>query len=178
MLGIVSPEFRKFHARESPEMNIRHATPEDAATLAMLISESNRDVAVRFNLDRDNCPKHPSFCTTDWLKTDFSRKVQYFILEEDTRPVGCVAYEKPNSELAFLNRLSVLPEFRGRGCGSCLVRHIVARARSESVKTLSIGVIGEHADLQCWYGNLGFIDGETKRFAHLPFSVKYMTYAI
>jgi hypothetical protein len=39
-------------------------------------------------------------------------------------------------------------------------------------------VIGEHAQLQRWYNKLGFVDGETKHFAHLPFSVKYMRLAI
>jgi hypothetical protein len=43
---------------------------------------------------------------------------------------------------------------------------------------ISIGVIGEHVDLQRWYSKLGFEPGETKRFPHLPFSVTYMAYAI
>jgi hypothetical protein len=46
------------------------------------------------------------------------------------------------------------------------------------VQTISIGVIGEHTELQRWYRKLGFKDGETKRFPHLPFSVKYMAYAL
>jgi len=46
------------------------------------------------------------------------------------------------------------------------------------IRCLSIGVIGEHTDLQRWYAKLGFVIGDTRRFAHLPFSVTYMTFAL
>ena len=160
-------------------MKILECTQDDSATIAMLVSKSNRDVAVTFGLNAVNCPKHPSFCTEDWVRADIARGERYFILEEDSRPIGCVAYETPGAEiagLAYLNRLSVLPEHRKRGVGGCLVQHIVEYARSSAIKTISIGVIGEHGELQRWYRNLGFVDGETKRFPHLPFSVKYMSY--
>lgn len=159
-------------------MNIQKSTPDDSSIIALLVSKSNRDVAVAFGLNADNCPKHPSFYTEVWVKDDFVRGVQYFILEENSRPIGCVAFESPNRELAYLNRLSVLPEYRKRGVGARLVNHIVEYARSFSIKTISIGVIGDHFELQRWYRNLGFIDGETKRFPHLPFSVKYMAYVL
>ena len=159
-------------------MSIRKATSDDLTTIAMLISESNKDVAVKFGLNAENCPKHPSFCTESWIEADLARSETYFILEEDGLPIGCVAYENPSAGLAYLNRLSVLPLHRNRGVGARLVQHIVQHARSASIQTISIGVIGEHTDLQRWYRKLGFKDGETKRFPHLPFSVKYMSYAL
>ena len=159
-------------------MQIREANPDDFATIAMLVSQSNRDVAQKFGLDAGNCPKHPSFYTADWVKNDFARGERYFILEEDADPIACVAYETPSSTLAYLNRLSVLPVHRRRGLGTRLVEHVIALARSAAIQTISIGVIGEHSELQHWYRGLGFVAGETKRFPHLPFSVHYMTYAV
>ncbi len=159
-------------------MNIREASAEDLATVAMLIRETNKDVAERFGLSADNAPKHPSFCTVAWVQSDFERGERYFILEEDSAPIACVAYENPSAGLAYLNRLSVLPAHRRRGVGARLVQHIIGLARAASIKTISIGVIGEHDELQRWYRSMGFVDGETRRFAHLPFSVKYMSYAV
>ena len=159
-------------------MQIRQATDGDISTIAMLISASNKDVAPRFGLTADNCPKHPSFCTDAWVAADPARGERYFIAEEDACPMACVAYESPSAGLAYLNRLSVLPTCRKRGVGAALVQHIVRVAQANAVQTISIGVIGEHVDLQRWYAKLGFKPGETKRFAHLPFSVTYMTYAI
>lgn len=69
----------------------------------------------------------------------------------------------------------MLPGHRGKGAGARLVRHVVEHARGLAVETISIGVIGEHTQLQRWYDKLGFVGGETKRFAHLPFSVRYMS---
>jgi len=159
-------------------MRIREATSADLATIAMLVSESNKDVAVQFDLNSENCPKHPSFCTESWVQADLARGENYFILEEGTQPYGCVAYEGSSSGLAYLNRLSVPSAQRNKGAGASLVQHIIGHARSRSVQTISIGVIGEHTGLQRWYNKLGFVDGETKRFPHLPFSVKYMSYAL
>lgn len=159
-------------------MTIREASAKDLTTIAMLVSESNKDIAEKFGLNADNCPKHPSFCTDAWVKSDLARGERYFILEEDSVPIACVAYENPSAGLAYLNRLSVLPPYRNRGIGAHLVKYIIQLAQASSIQTISIGVIGEHSDLQRWYRSLGFIDGETKRFPHLPFSVKYMSYAV
>ena len=157
-------------------MPIRQASSSDSATVARLIRESNKDVAVKFGLNSDNCPKHPSFCTNAWVEGDLSRGERYFIFEDASGPIGCVAYENPNEGLAYLNRLSVLPAHRNRGVGTLLVRHVIHLAQSALINRINIGVIGEHADLQRWYRKLGFKDGEMKRFPHLPFSVKYMSY--
>jgi diamine N-acetyltransferase len=157
---------------------IREASSNDIATIARLVSESNKDVAAKFSLTIFNCPKHPSFCTDAWVMADLARGERYFILEEGLAPIGCVAYENPSAGLAYLNRLSVLPAHRNRGIGACLVQYIIQLAQSASIQTISIGVIGEHGDLQRWYRKLGFKDKEIKRFPHLPFSVKYMSYAL
>lgn len=159
-------------------MMIREAFHDDAATLARIVSEANKDVAARFGLDAGNCAKHPSFCTADWIKADFARGERYFVYEDGGRPIACVAYETPSGSVAYLSRLSVLPANRRRGIGALLVAHVIELARAASIPAVSIGVIGEHEDLQRWYRKLGFVDGEVKRFPHLPFSVRYMTHAV
>jgi len=39
-------------------MKIRMADAGDISILAMLVSEANKDVAVKFGLNAQNCPKH------------------------------------------------------------------------------------------------------------------------
>lgn len=160
-------------------MTIREFQPGDASTVAMLVSASNQGVAAMFGLNAENCPRHPSFCTPQWVAAEIARGETYFILDDVAAgAIGCVAYERAGAERAYLNRLSVLPAQRRSGAGERLVRHVVEHARSQGAASISIGVIGEHLDLQRWYGKLGFVDGETRRFAHLPFSVRYMTLAV
>jgi ribosomal protein S18 acetylase RimI-like enzyme len=159
-------------------MNISEATVNGLSTIAMLISEANKDVALRFGLNALNCPKHPSFCTAEWVKADFARGERYFVIAENATPIGCVAYESPRAGIAYLNRLSVLPKHRKRGVGTRLVKHFIQYAEAQLVQTISIGVIEQHHELQRWYRALGFEDGESKAFPHLPFVVKYMSYSL
>lgn len=163
----------------SSPRSIRPFCDADMATIAMLVSTANKDVAVRFGLNAENCPKHPSFYTDSWVAADSARGERYFLMEDaGGHPLGCVAYENTGTTRAYLNRLSVLPAYRSAGLGAQLVAHVVQHARGEAITEICIGVIGEHTQLQHWYRQLGFVDGETKRFAHLPFSVKYMRLAV
>lgn len=148
----------------------------DAAKIAFIISKANKDVAELFDLTSKNAPKHPSFYTPHWVLSDFNRGEQYFLYADDGVEKGCVAFEQPDTETAYLNRLSVLPRFRHNGIGSALVQHILDYADSKSILTVSIGIIAEHDVLKQWYLKLGFIEGDTRKFEHLPFNVQYMRY--
>jgi GNAT superfamily N-acetyltransferase len=159
-------------------MHIVKAERDNAELLATLVSKSNMDVADSFNLHINNAPKHPSFCTSEWIQADFDRGQEYFLVIANTTAQGCVAFEQPDANTVYLNRLSVLPEFRHKGIGTLLVKHILDYATSKNAITVSIGIIAEHTQLKNWYLTLGFIEGATQKFPHLPFDVLYMHYEI
>jgi len=159
-------------------MRIREATLEDIGILAGVIRNSYQTVADVFNLTLENCPKHPSNCTEDWVSSDFSRGVSYIILESNGKIAGCAAVEKATSELCYLERLAVLPKHRHKGFGRSLVNHVFAKAVSLGIKKISIGIIARQTDLKTWYQTIGFIEGETKVFEHLPFDVTFMEYEL
>jgi N-acetylglutamate synthase-like GNAT family acetyltransferase len=153
---------------------IRKASIEDSEMLARIISESFRDVAKQFSLTHDNCPKHPSNCSTSWIESDMARGVQYFILFENANPIGCVGLERPSVDVCYLERLSVLPEMRGRHFGIKLVQNTLDYAISKGACKVSVGIIAEHTKLKEWYKNLGFGEVAIKSFPHLPFQVCFM----
>ncbi len=159
-------------------MKIINATKKDSAVLANIISESNKDVAERFDLTRQNNPKHPSFYTEDWARSDFDRGEKYFLAQLDGIFIGCVAFESPDPSISYLNRLSVLPKYRCRGIGEKLVRHVIEYSKNQEIYLVSIGIIAKFSELKDWYIKLGFIEGETRSFQHLPFDVMYLTYRI
>lgn len=159
-------------------MIIRTASWKDAPILADIIARANQNVARQFGLTRDNAPKHPSFCTQDWILSDFKRGEQYFLYETAGKALGCVAYESAEKSLAFLNRLAVLPEFQGRGIGTKLLTHFFDHARSMGKTVISIGIIAANDRLKNWYATLGFTPLEIKKFKHLPFDVLFMVYHI
>ncbi len=153
---------------------IRTCTREDVDILAETIRGSFRDVAERFGLTRENCPRHASNCTPDWIEKDMDRGVTYFILESEGRAAGSVALELVKPGLCNLERLAVLPDQRKRGFGKALVLHVLSQAGSFGCRDVRIGVIADHAELKDWYRRLGFVETENREFAHLPFSVTFM----
>jgi len=157
---------------------IREAGIDDRVLLSKLISESFRDVAMRFSLTRDNCPKHPSNCTASWIENDIARGVRYFILYLDEKPAGCVGVERANNNTCYIERLSVLPEARGRHFGSALLRHALDIIASLGAEKVDIGIIAGQTDLKEWYEKFGFVETRTKTFQHLPFDVCLMEYEI
>jgi N-acetylglutamate synthase-like GNAT family acetyltransferase len=159
-------------------MMIRDASETDRELLTDLIRKSFRDVAERFSLTMDNCAKHPSNCTTSWIEADMTRGVRYFILIVDGKPVGCVGVESPNAAVCYIERLSVLPEMRGKHFGSRLVHHALSHASSKGAQKVSIGIIAEQTELKEWYKKFGFVEVRTKHFQHLPFQVCFMEFEI
>ena len=158
----------------NPRITIRDATLRDAEMIAHLIRVSFRDVAARFSLTPENCPKHPYNCTVAWVESDQVRGVKYFILSQDDQAIGCAALESPNPNLCYLERLAVVPDRRRQGFGRALILHVLACAQERGAHEVSIGIIADDTELKLWYARLGFIETETKSFSHLPFRVSFM----
>jgi len=156
-------------------MIIKQANEADIDTLVTLLRNSFRDVAERFELTIENCPKNLAFCTKERVKSDLARGLIYYILENDGQPCGCVAIEKASPDVCYLERLAVLPQHRRKGSGKALVNHIFDQAGKKGVKKLEIGIISEDTKLKNWYMKFGFVQKATKKFDHLPFIVAFMS---
>jgi ribosomal protein S18 acetylase RimI-like enzyme len=163
-----TPYFREYMIR------IKEADQGLSSTLSDLIRKSFKDVALKFSLNRENCPTHPSNCTADWIRNDFRKGKRYFILLKDNFPCGCIGLEKGKDEVCYLGRLSVLPDYRRDGLGKRLVDHFEETAREEGYQRIEIGVIKDHDELVNWYKRIGFKEKECKKFDHLPFEVLFM----
>lgn len=159
-------------------MSIREISQHDVNSVAAIVSAANIPVAAQFGLNRDNAPAHPSFCTPERILAGMDRGERYFVCELKGQAVGCVAYESPESDLAYLNRLAVLPAFQNRGVGKHLVDHVILLASADEKRQISIGIIKAHEDLKTWYASLGFLSSGTKVFQHLPFDVQFMMYPV
>jgi len=155
---------------------MRICTKEDSRVLADIIGRSFRDVAEHFDLTRENAPRHPANCTVDWIRKDMECGVTYFAIEDKDHIVGCVALERANTEVCYLERLAVLPDHRRHGFGKALVDDVLSEAKHLGVNCVSIGIIAEHTELKDWYKRLGFVEGESKEFPDLPFGVTVMSY--
>jgi len=155
-------------------MNIRKANRSDIDLLTNVIRKSFRDVAERYELTVENCPKSPAFYTEEQIEEDFKKGLRYYILEEDDEVCGCVALEQAGPNFCYLGRLAMLPEHRKNGYGKALVNHILDQARKIGVKRVEIGIIAKDRKLKNWYRKLGFVWKGSKKLDHLPFIVAFM----
>jgi len=157
------------------EFLIRDATNKDITLLATLIRNSFLDIAERFNLTPQNCPTHPSNCKTEWIESALKKGIKYYILEKKNVPCGCVALERAQSDVFYLERLSVLPQFRRNGFGEAMVNHAVNEAKRLGAHRIEIGIISDHIKLREWYKIFGFSVKNENQFEHLPFKVTFMS---
>lgn len=158
--------------------HIRNALPADAAIITDIVRQSFQDVALRFGLTIDNCPRHPSNCQVKWIDDAMRKGVAFFILEVEHRPVGTIALEQASAEVGYIERLGVLPAHRRQGFGHLLVEHALSRARQRRLKQIDIGIIGAQTELQRWYERFGFAAIRRAVFDHLPFEVLFMSRSI
>jgi len=155
-------------------MIIRQANETDIGVLVTLIRNSFRDVAEKFRLTAESCPKFPGFCAKERVDSDFEKGLRYYILEENNQICGCVALEEADPDVCYLGRLSVLPRHRRKGYGEALVNYIFDQAKTIGYRRVEIGIISKHRKLKNWYKKFGFVQKGTKKFDHLPFTVAFM----
>jgi N-acetylglutamate synthase-like GNAT family acetyltransferase len=158
------------------EHRIRMGRKEDIDVLVEILRDSFQEVADRFGLNEQNSPTHPSNCRTEWLMREMNRGVVFYVLEAQDQPVGCVALEKINDEVCYLERLAVLPREQKKGFGEALVKHALSQARLLKAYRVQIGIIADDQALQNWYEKLGFEEVERKNFPNLIFEVVFMAY--
>lgn len=154
---------------------IREASVADILRLVEIIRTAFQDVAVRFGLTEENCPKHASNCQATWVSSALDQGVRYFVLDSGHVSCGCVALAQATPEVCYLERLAVLQSHRGRGFGRALVKHVLHEAKRVGALRVEIGIIADHTELRDWYQKLGFVDQKTAVFAHLPFEVLFMS---
>jgi N-acetylglutamate synthase-like GNAT family acetyltransferase len=157
---------------------IRGCTQKDIDILVATIRRSFQDVAKRFDLTQENAPRHPSNCTKEWIQKDMERGVTYYVAENENIVAGCVALEQAIADFCYLERLAVLPNQRRQGLGKALVTHVLSEAKLLGAKRVNVGIIADQIELKNWYKEIGFIEGESKEFPHLPFRVIFMAYEL
>ena len=160
-------------------IEIAAATQEDALTLSQIIRESFAGVAYRFDLNADNCPTHPSNCNVEWVLKAMDEGSRYFILSDAGKPCGCAALTQSDPKKCYIQRLSIVPEFRRHGLGEALVKHLANEARQLGAENLKIALIAKHTELRDWYADLGFtVERESVTYEKLPFEVTFMSLAL
>lgn len=155
-------------------MKIKKTSKSDISVLVTLLRDSFKNVAQKYGLTIENCPRHVAFYTEERLNEDLTKGMKYYILYENDEPCGCVALIPAKSGVCYLGRLAVLPKHRKKGYGKKLVNYVFEQALKIGFKRVEIGMVSKDRKLKNWYRKFGFTNKGTKKFDDFPFTIAFM----
>lgn len=153
---------------------VRPVAPADYPLCAAVIREGFLTVAREFGLTEQNCPTNGAFLKDERLLADRGEGALQYGLYEDNTLIGFMELKRKQGALFTLEKLTVLPAFRHKGCGALLLDFARTEALRLGGEVLSIGIIEENTRLKEWYLLHGFVHTGTHKFPHLPFTVGFM----
>ena len=86
--------------------------------------------------------------------------VRFFVMRDDGVPVGMGAFKAIDTRHAEIKSMHVLAEVRGRGLSRRMLDHLIAEARAEGFRRLSLetGVQPTFVAARALYAKAGFVD--------------------
>lgn len=160
------------------EYCIHEIQQEHFVESAKVIRQSFQTVAEDFGFTVENNPSNGAFITPDKLREDHLREIKMFGLYKDQQQIGFVAIEKKDNQLYYLEKLSVVPQYRHMGYGKHLMNHVKDYVKKAGGAQISIGIINENTKLKKWYERYGFTQTTLKQFDHLTFTVCFMSLTV
>ena len=132
-------------------MIIRNAKPEDAEGIANVLAQS-------YNIDSIEEGK-------DVFEKETKKEYNYIVAEEEGKIIGITTWQMhglPKHQLAELDRIAVLPEYRGKGVARQLFAKLLEeasaayKAKGSNLRKLYLLTHASNARAQAFYKKLGF----------------------
>ena len=149
---------------------------EDVSAVLKVLNLSHGTIARDFNFTKEDNPTNNAFIDEKTLREQLKNGLALYGLKMENRLVGCIAIEKSKREVDtyYIEKVSVLPEFRHQGIGVRLMDFATDKIKNAGGKMISIALIDSNSKLKKWYLSQGFVETGFKDFEHLPFRVCFM----
>lgn len=149
---------------------------DDLSAVAQVLNTAHGTVAKQFGFTRETNPTNNAFIDEATLKVQLSHGIRLYGLTVNEVLIGCIAVEESTKEAEtfYIEKVSVLPEYRNQGYGVQLMDFATDLIQKAGGRFVSIALIDSHTKLKQWYVNQGFIQTGTKAFERLPFVVCFM----
>jgi predicted N-acetyltransferase YhbS len=128
---------------------IREAVPADAELLARLLRDAFEEYRGRLD------PPSSAHGKTAEVVLRELRDGGAFVAQAGAEAVGCVFFH-PRKDHVYLDRLAVLPPFRGQGIARALIDAVESRARALGPAPVRLNVRLALKDHQDYYQRLGY----------------------
>ena len=127
------------------------------------ISTETTDISAIFGFCKDLIDCYEDISTIDyekvlhWIKDKITKNISmYQCVAVDGIKVGYFCFDTTGSE-AELDDLYILPEYRGMGVGTCIIKHCIQR----SAKPIFLYVFSKNVGAIRLYSRMGFKIAET-----------------
>jgi ribosomal protein S18 acetylase RimI-like enzyme len=149
---------------------------KDLSAIVHVLNVSHDTVAKEFGFTKENNPTNNAFIDELTLREQLNKGIDLYAMSMNGKRIGCIAIEKSTKEIEtfYIEKVSVLPDYRNRGYGVELMNFATSKIREHEGKVISIALIDSNTRLKSWYSAQGFIETGTKDFEHLPFRVCFM----
>jgi len=156
---------------------IRVQSNEEIKAAVQCMNDAFSEVAVQFNLNKQNAPHNGAFLEFGKLKSEIISGTVLFaaINEENLDVVGCAGYKVKTEQKVELVRFAVRKCYRGLGIGVGLLKGLEKHIVSEGYSEITLGCIAEDMHLVDYYIKQGFRLMSTKSFKRLPHKVSFMS---
>ncbi|RKG92959.1 GNAT family N-acetyltransferase [Corallococcus terminator] len=134
---------------DAAPFTMREATSGDAGLLSRVLREAFEEYRGRLD------PPSSAHDKTEAVVTRELRDGGAFVVEADGLPQGCVFFH-PKEDHVYLDRLAVLPAFRGRGLSLQLMRAVEARTRELGHTRVRLSVRLALTSHHAWYASQGY----------------------
>lgn len=157
---------------------ISYIPPEgDFSAVVHVLNAAHGTVAEQFGFTRETNPTNNAFIDEATLRAQLSHGIRLYGLTVDEVLIGCIAVEESTKEAEtfYIEKVSVLPEYRNQGYGVQLMDFATDLIQKAGGRFVSIALIDSHTKLKQWYVSQGFLQTGTKAFERLPFVVCFMS---
>ncbi len=141
--------------RAGPAITLRPVTAQDEAFLYGVYASTRQEelAGVDWTEEQKAAFLHQQFSAQDRHYRENYTGAAYDVIEVDGRPAGRLYVARWDDEIRIMD-IALLPEFRGRGLGTVLLRQLLAEAESAGKR------VSAHVEkwnpARCLYDRLGF----------------------
>ena len=154
-------------------MEIRRANREDSNRVSTIIRSSFKRQAEILNITDADCPDYVAFeREIDATARIESSNVKLMFI--DGLAVGTIGI-RSEGEVGIIERLAILPEYRGKSYGEALLHDAEQELTSLGCRTIHLSIVAEFLALRAYYERNGYQPHSTERYDFLPFDVLHMT---
>lgn len=164
-------------------LRIVEAQPEQAEEVAALIREAFRPQVALLGLRPEANPHNAAFETAEMVRERMARGVVWVGYEGEALAgtVGVqinpewASQEAPlDQDFGWIQRLAVLPEYRGRSCGGELMAWAEAELAQRGLCLVRLAIVAQFDRLQAFYTRLGYRVVGEKRLPSSPHCYLFM----